>query len=90
MNPLGILGCNCRTLYICNIPNWWFCKSLKYVVAVTTSASILKCSSPLMLAATVCVVVRVWWRYAVCGDVKVGVGVCSVGGDVKVEWVCVM
>ena len=26
----------------------------------------------------------------VCVDVKVGVGVCSVGGDVKVEWVCVM
>ena len=29
-------------------------------------------------------VVRVWWGYAVCGDVKVGVGVCSVCGDVKV------
>ena len=27
-------------------------------------------------------VVRVWWGYAVCGDVKVGV--CSVCGDVKV------
>ena len=27
---------------------------------------------------------------SVCVGVKVGVGVCSVGGDVKVEWVCVM
>ena len=48
-------------IIIVNIPNWWFCKSLKYVVAMTTSASILKCSSPLMLAATVCVGVGVWW-----------------------------
>ena len=80
MNPLiCILGCNSRALnWSINVPNWWFCKSLKYVVAVTTSASILKCSSPLMLAATVCVEVGVGvCVVCMCGSVEVGV-LCSV------------